>query len=258
MSLPRRDRLKAFEGEAQSAQGRRDGLLKRLDAGAAEHEAAMAELRALLLSQAHSDAAALRRAGAAVRRTDDTRAGLEDAARAAAEMLADAQARLPAGAGKQPADPVAVRARRPRAGRAGGWPLGSGGAGHLRPADHGPGRDDGAHARRPLPAADPGRFGPRGGRLSMTNVSEFADDIAATTIGDTEAAWASEITETVASRWPDATAVELTAAFEIVMLVTGTAERDFLVGRGTSGRFDGRHPRRGAGRLGGDPWNLPR
>ena len=62
MSLPRRDRLNAFEGEAQSAQGRRDGLLKRLDAGAAEHEATMAELRALLLFQAHSDAAALRRA----------------------------------------------------------------------------------------------------------------------------------------------------------------------------------------------------
>ncbi|WP_267361300.1 MULTISPECIES: hypothetical protein [unclassified Methylobacterium] len=57
----------------------------------------------------------------------------------------------------------------------------------------------------------------------MTCVTEVADYLLSTSIGDTEAAWKAEVKETVASRWPDVTAAELTAAFEIVMLETGTA-----------------------------------
>ncbi|MCJ2099190.1 hypothetical protein [Methylobacterium sp. E-046] len=57
----------------------------------------------------------------------------------------------------------------------------------------------------------------------MTRVAEIADFVLSTGIGDTEAAWKAEVLETIGTRWPDATAVELTAAFEIVMLETGTA-----------------------------------
>ena len=57
----------------------------------------------------------------------------------------------------------------------------------------------------------------------QTRVTEIASFLLGTTIGDTEAAWKAEVLETIASRWPDATTGELTAAFEIVMLETGTA-----------------------------------
>ena len=57
----------------------------------------------------------------------------------------------------------------------------------------------------------------------MTRVAEITDYLLSTGIGDTEAAWQAEVKETVAVRWPTATGGELTAAFEIVMLETGTA-----------------------------------
>ncbi|KST56776.1 hypothetical protein AO398_09345 [Methylobacterium sp. GXS13] len=57
----------------------------------------------------------------------------------------------------------------------------------------------------------------------MNRVSKIADYLLSTGIGDTEAAWKAEVLETICLRWPDATAGELTAAFEIVMLETGTA-----------------------------------
>ncbi|WP_419828935.1 hypothetical protein [Methylobacterium sp.] len=57
----------------------------------------------------------------------------------------------------------------------------------------------------------------------MSRVTEIADYLLGTGIGDTEAAWKAEVLETITQRWPDATAGELTAAFEIVMLETGTA-----------------------------------
>ncbi|MCJ2125108.1 hypothetical protein [Methylobacterium sp. J-077] len=56
----------------------------------------------------------------------------------------------------------------------------------------------------------------------MTRVAEIADYLLSTCIGDTEAAWKAEVLETIAARWPDVGEVELTAAFEIMMIETGT------------------------------------
>lgn len=57
----------------------------------------------------------------------------------------------------------------------------------------------------------------------MTRVAEIAEYLLSTSIGDTEAAWRADVLETIGARWSDVTATELTAAFEIVLLETGTA-----------------------------------
>ena len=57
----------------------------------------------------------------------------------------------------------------------------------------------------------------------MTRVAEIADYLLSTGIGDTEAAWKAEVMETICLRWPDVSPQDLTAAFEIAMLETGTA-----------------------------------
>ena len=56
----------------------------------------------------------------------------------------------------------------------------------------------------------------------MTRAAAIADYLLSTGIGDTEAAWKAEVAETIAARWPDVGPAELTAAFEIVMIETGT------------------------------------
>ncbi|WP_267361680.1 MULTISPECIES: hypothetical protein [unclassified Methylobacterium] len=56
----------------------------------------------------------------------------------------------------------------------------------------------------------------------MTRVTEIATYLLGTGIGDTEAAWKAEVVETIAARWPDVGEAELIAAFELVMIETGT------------------------------------
>lgn len=62
-----------------------------------------------------------------------------------------------------------------------------------------------------------------------TRTAEIADYLHSTGIGDTEAAWKAEVLAAIATRWPDVTEVELTAAFTAATLEVGADLLDRVV-----------------------------
>lgn len=104
--LGRRDALKRHEAEVQDLETRHAGVLRRLDSATLAAEAAIEAQRSILTAE-HVDAAAARKATTACRDTADTRAALDDAARALAADLQTARARRDAERDRRARDSVA-------------------------------------------------------------------------------------------------------------------------------------------------------
>lgn len=107
MGVFRRDPVKAAQAEIVSLSDRLEGVRARLAKARVAADAAVAEQRRLLIETDGNDAAAMKRAGDAVRKTSDELAALQDADRALVELVAEACDRATAEADKVERERVA-------------------------------------------------------------------------------------------------------------------------------------------------------